>query len=63
MKNISTENIHIRFKEAMNKLSECDEDVQHVRETLGESNWNRFTSHTSGFIISSLLSSDPVQGS
>lgn len=44
------------FKAAMDKLSGACGSFRYLRKEMGEEEWNKFTSHTAGFILSSMVS-------
>lgn len=53
-------NIHARFREAMRKLRKADPDLDDFARSFTEEEWYRFVSHMSGFVISSLMNSEPA---
>jgi len=58
MTSISSRNIIARFRNAFNKLAECDEDLADFRATFTDDEWARFVGHAAGFITSALWRSE-----
>lgn len=57
---ISSRNIIARFRDAFNRLAECDQDFDDFRATFTEAEWLSFVNHAAGFITSSLWKSEEL---